>query len=66
MKRILKDIELASGRLPEDKKEEYLKDIPMKRFGTAEEIGDVVTMLAGPACSYMTGQVIVLDGGLSL
>ena len=46
--------------------EEYLKDIPMKRFGTAEEIGDVVTMLAGPACSYMTGQVIVLDGGLSL
>ena len=52
--------------LPEDKKEEYLKDIPMKRFGTAEEIGDVVTMLAGPACSYMTGQVIVLDGGLSL
>ena len=52
--------------LPEEKKEEYLKDIPMKRFGTAEEIGDVVTMLAGPACSYMTGQVIVLDGGLSL
>ena len=52
--------------LPEDKKEEYLKDIPMKRFGTAEEIGDVVTMLAGSACSYMTGQVIVLDGGLSL
>ena len=52
--------------LPEDKKEEYLKDIPMKRFGTAEEIGDVATMLAGHACSYMTGQVIVLDGGLSL
>ncbi len=52
--------------LPEDKKEEYLKDIPMNRFGTAEEIGDVVVMLASPACSYMTGQVLVLDGGLSL
>lgn len=52
--------------LPEDKKEEYLKDIPMNRFGTAEEVGDVVAMLASPACSYMTGQVLVLDGGLSL
>lgn len=52
--------------LPEDKKEEYLKDIPLNRFGTAEEVGDIVAMLAGPACSYMTGQVLVLDGGLSL
>lgn len=54
------------SELPEDKKEEYLKDIPLKRFGTAEEVADMVAMLAGPACSYMTGQVIVLDGGLSL
>lgn len=53
-------------KLPEDKKEEYLKDIPLKRFGTAEEVADMVAMLAGPACSYMTGQVLVLDGGLSL
>lgn len=52
--------------LPEDKKEEYLKDIPLKRFGTAEEVADVVNMLASDACSYMTGQVIVVDGGLSL
>lgn len=53
-------------QLPEDKKEEYLKDIPLRRFGTAEEVADVVNMLASDACSYMTGQVIVLDGGLSL
>lgn len=53
-------------QLPEDKKEEYLKDIPLKRFGTAEEVAEVVSMLAGPAGAYMTGQVIVLDGGLSL
>lgn len=53
-------------QLPEDKREEYLKNIPLKRFGTAEEVADVVNMLAGDACSYMTGQVIVLDGGLSL
>lgn len=52
--------------LPEDKKEEYLKDIPLKRFGTADEVADVVNMLASDVCSYMTGQVIVIDGGLSL
>lgn len=53
-------------QLPEDKKEEYLNTIPLKRFGTAEEVAKMVAMLAGPACTYMTGQVIVLDGGLSL
>lgn len=53
-------------RLPEDKKEEYLNTIPLKRFGTAGEVAEMVAMLAGPACTYMTGQVIVLDGGLSL
>lgn len=53
-------------QLPEDKKEEYLNTIPLKRFGTAEEVAEMVAMLAGPVCTYMTGQVIVLDGGLSL
>ena len=53
-------------KLPEDKKEQYLEEIPLKRFGRPEEVGDVVAMLASDACSYLTGQVIVLDGGLSL
>jgi 3-oxoacyl-[acyl-carrier protein] reductase len=52
--------------IPEDKKEEHLANIPLKRFGTAEEVANVVAMLAGEECSYVTGQVIVLDGGLSL
>ena len=49
--------------LPQD---ELKQLVPMKRFGRPEEIGDVVAMLASDACSYLTGQVIVLDGGLSL
>lgn len=53
-------------KLPEEKKTEYLDTIPLKRFGTPEEVGDVVAMLAGDECSYLTGQVIVIDGGLSL
>lgn len=53
-------------QIPEEKREEYLTEIPLKRFGTPEEVANVVVMLASDACSYMTGQVLVLDGGLSL
>ncbi len=53
-------------QLPEEKKEEYLKAIPMGRLGTADEVAGIVSMLASDACSYMTGQVLVLDGGLNL
>lgn len=52
--------------IPEEKKEEYLKNIPMGRLGTVEEVAEVVNMLCSDASSYITGQVIVMDGGLSL
>ncbi len=52
--------------IPADKKEEYLKAVPMHRFGTAGDVANVVAALCSDAFSYMTGQVIVLDGGLSL
>lgn len=38
--------------------------IPMGRVGEPEDIADVVLFLASPASRYMTGQVIVVDGGL--
>ena len=52
--------------LPDDKREEYLKNVPLGRFGKVEEVAAMVSMLASDATSYLTGQVIVLDGGLSL
>lgn len=52
--------------LPAEKKEEYLKTIPLHRFGTADEVAAVVSMLASDACAYITGQVITMDGGISL
>lgn len=52
--------------IPEDKKEAYIKAIPAGRFGKAEDVANVVASLASPAFDYVTGQVIVLDGGLSL
>lgn len=38
--------------------------IPMSRFGNAEEVADVVSFLASPKASYVTGEVISVNGGL--
>lgn len=52
--------------VPEEKLKEYLDAIPMKRFAKAEEIAETVSLFADGTLSYVTGQVIVMDGGLSL
>ena len=52
--------------IPEEKRKEYLDAIPMHKLGKAEDVANVVSSLCSDAFSYVTGQVIVLDGGLSL
>jgi NAD(P)-dependent dehydrogenase (short-subunit alcohol dehydrogenase family) len=37
--------------------------IPLRRFGTPEEVADAVSFLAGPRAAYITGQVLAVDGG---
>jgi len=50
--------------LNEKAKEEYSKVIPLGRFGTTEEVASLTCFLLSKASSYMTGEVIKLDGGM--
>lgn len=42
------------------------RQIPLGRFGTAEEVAEVTAWLASPLCPWMTGSIVTLDGGWSL
>lgn len=50
--------------LPEEVKQNYMDSIPLRRFGNPEEVAELVCFLASDRSSYITGQVIKIDGGL--
>ena len=50
--------------LKDEVKEEIAKAIPLKRMGTAEDVANLVKFLASEDSSYITGQVINVDGGM--
>ncbi len=50
--------------LPDAVKEEARKTIPLKRFGTVDEIAAMVAYLAGERGAYITGKVFTVDGGM--
>jgi 3-oxoacyl-[acyl-carrier protein] reductase len=49
---------------PDGPTEADLHTIPLRRLGTAREVGDVVAFLCSPRASYVTGTVVAVDGGL--
>ena len=52
--------------LPDARRAEYVKAVPMGRYGTVEEIASTVAWLASDAASYVSGAVIPVDGGLGM
>ena len=50
--------------LNDDEKIEVSKNIPMKRFGTVEDVAKCILFLASDKANYITGQIISVDGGL--
>lgn len=50
--------------LKEEIKEEIAKSIPLKRIGTTQDVANLVKFLAGEDSTYITGQVINVDGGM--
>jgi len=52
--------------LPPQIKEKVLEVIPLRRFGAVADIAAIVVFLAGDSAGYITGQVIAVDGGMTM
>ncbi|MBN1409804.1 MAG: 3-oxoacyl-[acyl-carrier-protein] reductase [Spirochaetales bacterium] len=55
-----------TAKLPEQAREAFLNVIPMNRGGEPKEVADIAVFLASDLSSYVTGQVIRVDGGMSI
>ena len=53
-----------TAKLAEKLREEFLNTVPLGRFGTCEEVAELIAFLAGPAAGYITGQVVNVNGGI--
>lgn len=52
-----------NGHLSDEETELFRQEIPMQRIGKPEDVADVICFLASDAASYITGQILTVDGG---
>ena len=55
-----------TAQLPEDVRKDWMKKIPLRRGGQTEDIANVCLFLASDMSSYVSGQVIQVDGGMNM
>lgn len=55
-----------TAALPEDIRKDWIQKIPLRRGGQVEDIANVATFLASDMSSYVSGQVIQVDGGMNM
>lgn len=53
-----------TNKLPQEVVSQYLDNIPLKRLGQPEDVAKAVAFLASPDAAYITGQTLIVDGGL--
>jgi len=55
-----------TAKLGQEARDALLKQIPLASLGQPEDVADAVLFLAGPAARYITGQVLAVDGGMTM
>jgi 3-oxoacyl-[acyl-carrier protein] reductase len=55
-----------TAALPDEVRADWAKKIPLRRGGQTEDIANVATFLASDMASYVTGQVLQVDGGMNM
>jgi len=55
-----------TASLPDALKQQYMGRVPLRRFGSPDEVARVAVFLASDAAAYMTGQTLAVDGGLHM
>ena len=55
-----------TAKLTDEVKAEWTKKIPLRRGGTPEDVANIALFLASDLSSYVSGQVIQVDGGMNM